>query len=754
MATITVTNLNDGGVGSLRQAIADAEALAGDDTIVFDASLSGGTIHLASVLDINASADTIFIEGDIDGDGSQDITVSGDTNNDGTGDVSLLNNNGNLSVNGVIFDKGRDSGFSSYIVSNGIGDSLTLTNTVISNSVIDSSSGLAGTILNAGDLTLSNVLIENATANLTSFAVGAAGIASFGVSTTNIDQVGVTGTASSADSSYVVLGINNYGTLGGGILAIGAGDTGEDGTGLINRGSGTGTLTIGVSGDSSANTINGTTGSDTILGFGGDDTLNGGDGNDSIFGGAGNDTLSGGKGSDTIYGGAGDDLIAGPVLLGDGTISNTGDGFDVIYGGDGNDTITGGFYRDTIFGGDGDDVIRIDFIDRVDEIDGGAGRDLLDASGAVTRIIVSGNGSGGLTLEGQGAGTQPFANVEAIIATPGADDLRDTVSGSDLFFEGRVGDDTLISGSGDDSLFGGDGVDSLDGGSGNDNLYGGAGLDNINGGAGDDLIVLTGVDDVDDVDGGDDIDTLDFKGIQLGRSVEVDLHTGTFEISVNGTPQGVVGSVVNVEVVIGGSGDDTLTGANGNDTLTGANGNDQIVSTFGDDVIDAGAGDDRVVALSGNNDQSGGADDDLMVGGVGNDTLDGGSGNDVIVGDISSRFVGGADRLIGGTGDDLMMGGAGADVFVFALGDGTDEIGKISVNVSDPTASTIAGADFVSGVDKIELQGFGFADTGEALAAFSDVNGNAVFSHAASSSSLEIHGLSVADLSSDDFILT
>ena len=46
-ATFTVTNLNDSGPGSLRQAILDANAAAGDDTIVFQSGLSG-TITLTS----------------------------------------------------------------------------------------------------------------------------------------------------------------------------------------------------------------------------------------------------------------------------------------------------------------------------------------------------------------------------------------------------------------------------------------------------------------------------------------------------------------------------------------------------------------------------------------------------------------------------------------------------------------------------------------------------------------------------------
>ncbi len=39
-ATFTVTNINDSGAGSLRQAVLDANAAATADTIVFDASFT------------------------------------------------------------------------------------------------------------------------------------------------------------------------------------------------------------------------------------------------------------------------------------------------------------------------------------------------------------------------------------------------------------------------------------------------------------------------------------------------------------------------------------------------------------------------------------------------------------------------------------------------------------------------------------------------------------------------------------------
>jgi hypothetical protein len=72
MATFTVTNLHDSGAGSLRAAL----SLANDgDTITFAQNLAGGTLILTSgELDITK---TLTINGDLDGNGSPDITISG-----------------------------------------------------------------------------------------------------------------------------------------------------------------------------------------------------------------------------------------------------------------------------------------------------------------------------------------------------------------------------------------------------------------------------------------------------------------------------------------------------------------------------------------------------------------------------------------------------------------------------------------------------------------------------------------------------
>ena len=73
-----VTNLNDSGAGSLRQAMLDANGNGAADTITFDADLAGETILLSSgqLTIANDTADSdLTIDGDLDGDGTPDVTV-------------------------------------------------------------------------------------------------------------------------------------------------------------------------------------------------------------------------------------------------------------------------------------------------------------------------------------------------------------------------------------------------------------------------------------------------------------------------------------------------------------------------------------------------------------------------------------------------------------------------------------------------------------------------------------------------------
>lgn len=84
MATFTVTTLDASGAGSLREAITLANNNAGADIIVFAPGLSGGAIDISSggtlgIDGVLTITDALKIIGDIDGDGSADITLDGNS---------------------------------------------------------------------------------------------------------------------------------------------------------------------------------------------------------------------------------------------------------------------------------------------------------------------------------------------------------------------------------------------------------------------------------------------------------------------------------------------------------------------------------------------------------------------------------------------------------------------------------------------------------------------------------------------------
>lgn len=83
-ATFAVTNLNDSGVGSLRQAILDANATLGADMIAFQAGLTGtiiltsGEIEITDALTLNSpGANVLAISGNRAGPGNSDSLISG-----------------------------------------------------------------------------------------------------------------------------------------------------------------------------------------------------------------------------------------------------------------------------------------------------------------------------------------------------------------------------------------------------------------------------------------------------------------------------------------------------------------------------------------------------------------------------------------------------------------------------------------------------------------------------------------------------
>lgn len=257
-------------------------------------------------------------------------------------------------------------------------------------------------------------------------------------------------------------------------------------------------------------------------------------------------------------------------------------------------------------------------------------RDLLNvyAQPAINTPIDGGTGTGGTGTGGTGTGGTGTGGTGT-----GGTGTSGTGTGVTT---GTASADVLNGGSGADQIKGGDGNDKLSGLSGNDLLQGDAGNDTLLGGDGNDT--LTGGTGNDALTGGLGIDTAVYTG---STKISVNLSlTGSQE-----TGQGK-DTLLSIENVRSGSGNDILTGNSSANILDGAAGYD------------------------------------LLVGGGGNDTLLGGSGNDTLLGGD------GYDNLHGGLGLDMLTGGKGADRFIFAIGDGRDTV-----------------SDFQDGSDHIQFQG-------------------------------------------------
>jgi Ca2+-binding RTX toxin-like protein len=115
-----------------------------------------------------------------------------------------------------------------------------------------------------------------------------------------------------------------------------------------------------------------------------------------------------------------------------------------------------------------------------------------------------------------------------------------------------------------------------------------------------------------------------------------------------------------------------------------------------------------------------------------NNTLSGNTGNDVLNGGV------GNDMIDGGKGNDNLSGGTGDDTFVFALGDGFD-------NVTDFTAGDSSG-------DTISLTGYGVANFAQ-LQTLMSQDGSDVKIAFDSNNQITLQGVTLGQLNQNDFQL-
>ena len=483
-----------------------------------------------------------------------------------------------------------------------------------------------------------------------------------------------------------------------GVPAIGASDIFVATSGQLFTGTAGNDSLVGGTGD---DTLNGLDGNDTLNGAGGNDSLSGGNGNDSLIGGDGNDTLDSGAGFDTLSGGLGNDAyyVSGygfdsiapdpggvdTVFTNDAWSMSDGDGIEnltmlaanpinhflignnldnVITGGASGEDLQGRGGNDTLIGNGGNDSFSY-FLNPgetygQDSVDGGAGFDTFYfryAQSAVTVNFAAGTLTGGGAA---GAGTITFTSIEGIVGSGFADRLDAGGTTSAVMLDAGGGNDTLIGGSGGDTLRGGDGDDLITGGAGEDSINAGIGSNHIDAGAGNDTITVQSFSDgnggvntgTDTIDGGDGIDTLVNQGFQY-----VDLGAG---IAHNPPPQFSwqatnSATLLNIENVSGGYGNDTIIGSAAANVLDGFVGNDSIDGGAGNDTVLGGDGNDTLAGGDGNDSVLGGAGDDWFKADAGVDTLTGGAGLDTYHfdpaasganADMITDFATGSDELV------------------------------------------------------------------------------------------------------------
>ncbi|MDO5296608.1 MAG: M91 family zinc metallopeptidase [bacterium] len=125
-------------------------------------------------------------------------------------------------------------------------------------------------------------------------------------------------------------------------------------------------------------------------------------------------------------------------------------------------------------------------------------------------------------------------------------------------------------------------------------------------------------------------------------------------------------------------------GGLGNDTIITGDGHDIITDSGGDTTVYAGGGNDTITVADGNSSLYGEDGDDVINGGSGRDYIEGGRGNDKIFGNAGGDVIyagkgndyveggDGNDFINAGRGDDEVHGGAGRDV-IFGLS-GNDKL--------------------------------------------------------------------------------
>lgn len=228
-ATFTVTNTDDSGPGSFRQALTDANAAAGSDTIEFaipNANPGGSTIDLSSALP-NITGDLT-----INGPGMDLLTL----NRNSATSFTILSTGGNIVINGLTVQNGlapssQQPGVPwSTAYGGGItnGGNLTINDCRITGNHVLSDVAYGGGISNGGQLTVNRTIISGNEARSRFIGTqrqGEYGSAIYGgfFSSATLNDVTITGNGHGSAAIYndpatmIIRRSNIYGNATGGV---------------------------------------------------------------------------------------------------------------------------------------------------------------------------------------------------------------------------------------------------------------------------------------------------------------------------------------------------------------------------------------------------------------------------------------------------------------------------------------------------------------------------------------------------------
>jgi Ca2+-binding RTX toxin-like protein len=314
---------------------------------------------------------------------------------------------------------------------------------------------------------------------------------------------------------------------------------------------------------------------------------------EKVIGSRWNDTLTGDDGPNELEGLEGDDRIRGAggndILRGGGTLPTTGGtlhfgGVNDLDGGDGHDVLIGGIDSDSLLGGPGNDDLSGDqsgLFEATDFLNGGGGNDLLN--GGALPNLEDGAPSMDLITGGTGLDTVDYSKRTQDLSI-----TLDGINNDGATEDGKPGEQDGVSSD----------VENVLGGSGNDVLSGSPIDNRLDGNEGDD--VLIGDMGADDFFGGEGLDTVSFADRSKPVRVTIDDFPDDGEVFLVDDRETSEGDNVRVDVetLLGGSGNDALNGAKSPAaTIFGGLGDDFVAGGGGPDYLDGEGGDDSIYAL-------------------------------------------------------------------------------------------------------------------------------------------------------------